>query len=67
MAYPKVGGVKRWQRSSVGLLCSALLTPLARSNVDQALLEKAEGLIKTNQFDEAYDLLEPWEVAGTGD
>ena len=48
-------------------MCLALLTPLAWANVDQALLKKAEGLIKTNQFDEAYALLEPWEVAGAGD
>lgn len=67
MAYADVGGVKRWQRSAVGLLCMALVTPLAWANVDQALLEKAEGLIKANQFEEAYALLEPWEVAGAGD
>ena len=45
----------------------ALITPLAWANVDQALLEKAEALLKAKQFEEAYALLEPWEVAGAGD
>lgn len=45
----------------------ALITPLAWADVDQALLEKAEGLLKDNQFEAAYALLEPWEIAGAGD
>lgn len=67
MAYADIGVVKRLQRSAVALLCVALFTPLAWANVDQSLLEKAEALLKANRYEEAYALLEPWEVAGAGD
>lgn len=67
MAYADSGVVKRLQRSAVAVLCVALFTPLAWANVDQGLLEKAEALLKANQYEEAYALLEPWEVAGAGD
>ncbi len=67
MAYPKVSGVKRWQHSAVAVLCMSLFAPLAWANVDQGLLEKAEAMLKASQFEEAYALLEPWEVAGAGD
>lgn len=67
MAYSCFGSVERWQRSAIGLVCMALFAPLAWANVDQSLLEKAESLIQASQFEEAYALLEPWEVAGAGD
>ena len=67
MAYADIGGGKRRQRSAVAVLCMALFAPLAWANVDQALLEKAEALLKANQYEEAYALLEPWELAGAGD
>nr|WP_315489908.1 surface lipoprotein assembly modifier [uncultured Rhodoferax sp.] len=67
MAYPNVGGVKRWQHSALAVVCMTLFAPLAWANVDQGLLEKAEALLKASQYEEAYALLEPWEVAGAGD
>lgn len=51
-----------------GLVLLAMATHLASvAQVDQSLLEKAEALLKANQYEEAYALLEPWEVAGAGD
>ncbi len=68
MVYPShVGDLKkRWRRGAV-CVALALVAPLAWADVDQALLEKAEGLIKANDHEAAYALLEPWEVAGAGD
>jgi tetratricopeptide (TPR) repeat protein len=44
-----------------------VLAPLAWADVDQALLEKADALLKEGKADEAYQLLEPIEVQGAGD
>ena len=63
---PKIGGFAAWRR---GTLCIGivLMAPMAWADVDQALLEKAEGLVKASEFETAYALLEPWEIAGAGD
>ena len=68
MAYPPhVGGFTRWRRNAVYMGLALVMAPLAWADVDQALLEKAEGLLKANDYEAAYALLEPWEVAGAGD
>ena len=66
MAYPTIGSVRQWRRSAAGLALT-LIAPLAWADVDLALLEKAEALLKVSEFEAAYALLEPWEVAGAGD
>lgn len=66
MAYPQVGGITQWQRRAV-CIGLALMAPMAWADVDQVLLEKAESLLKANEYEAAYALLEPWEVAGAGD
>lgn len=45
----------------------ALISSQASAEVDQALLEKADGLIKAGKADQAYQMLEPLEVEGAGD
>lgn len=70
MAYPpQVEDLKkRWRCSAVCVgMALVLVVPTAWADVDQALLEKAESLIKASQYEAAYTLLEPWEVAGAGD
>ncbi len=47
--------------------CLALLAPLAHAEISQALLEKADSLLKTGKAEDAYQLLEPLEVEGAGD
>ena len=43
------------------------LAPVVWAEVSQAVLEKAEGLLKTGKAEEAYQMLEPLEVEGAGD
>lgn len=66
MAHPVHGIFAPWKRLAVGL-CAVALAPLAWADVDAAVLEKAEGLLKAGRAEEAYLLLEPLELSGAGD
>lgn len=48
-------------------LCLALTASSSWADVDQALLERAETLLKAGSAEQAYQLLEPHEVQGAGD
>ena len=48
-------------------VCLAFSATLAHAQVDQAVLEKAETLLKAGSAEEAYQLLEPLEVQAAGD
>ena len=47
--------------------CLALSTSLAQAEVSQAVLEKADALLKAGAAEEAYQLLEPLELQAAGD
>lgn len=51
----------------VATLCLALGTSVAQAEVSQAVLEKADALLKAGSAEEAYQLLEPLELQGAGD
>ena len=65
--YPYVGDLKKRGRRGAVCVALVLFAPLAWADVDQALLEKAEALIKATDYEAAYALLEPWELVGAGD
>ncbi len=50
-----------------GAVCLALGATLAHAQIDQAVLEKADTLLKAGAAEEAYQLLEPLEVQAAGD
>jgi hypothetical protein len=52
-----------------GLACTGfmLVAQSAWADVDQAVLEKAENLLKAGKSEEVYQMLEPLEVEGAGD
>jgi tetratricopeptide (TPR) repeat protein len=66
MKYPSSASVVRFVRAALGVAL-VVLAPLAWADVDQALLEKADALLKEGKADAAYQLLEPIEVQGAGD
>lgn len=66
MAYPSIGRVQWYRRTLVGL-CVGLVSNLAWADVSQAVLEKAEALLKSGKAEETYRLLEPLELDGAGD
>ncbi len=53
-------------KSLVGV-CIGVSAAAAWADVDQALLERAETMMKSGQAEQAYKLLEPLEVEGAGD
>ena len=53
-------------KSLVGV-CIGVSAAAAWADVDQALLERAEAMMKSGQAEQAYKLLEPLEVEGAGD
>lgn len=66
MAYRMVNKFARWRSAAVcGSL--ALVAASAWADVDQAVLEKADSLLKSGQAEAAYQLLEPLELVGAGD
>lgn len=48
-------------------MCLAFGTTLAHAQVDQAVLERADALLKAGSAEAAYQLLEPLEVQAAGD
>ena len=66
MVYPKVGRFQCCRRTLVGL-CVGWVCTLAWAEIDQAVLEKAEALLKSGKAEESYRLLEPMELDGAGD
>ena len=49
------------------IVVCACWAPMAWGAVDRALLERADALTKSGEFEQVYQLLEPQEVAGAGD
>lgn len=66
MAYLLQQRLARNSKRAIGI-CLALAAPLVWADVDLAVLEKAEGLLKSGRSEEAYLLLEPLELSGAGD
>jgi hypothetical protein len=48
-------------------VCLAFSATLVHAQIDQAVLEKADALLKAGAAEEAYQLLEPLEVQAAGD
>lgn len=66
MAYALHQFLALCSRRAIGV-CMVFAAPIVWANVDQGVLERAEGLLKSGRAEEAYLLLEPMELTGAGD